>query len=105
VLLLEDVGERPYRLDRMWTHLELAGVLDRIKGIVLGSFTSCEERDADFSPIDVLTELANERGLPCAGEFSIGHAAVNLPVALGAKVRLDASAGTLTFLEPLVERG
>src|SRR5262249_31545829 len=39
VLLLEDVGERPYRLDRMWTHLALAGVFDRVRGIALGEFT------------------------------------------------------------------
>ena len=49
VLLLEDQGERPYRLDRMWTHLELAGVFRRIRGIVLGSFTQCEEPGAPYS--------------------------------------------------------
>jgi muramoyltetrapeptide carboxypeptidase len=103
ILLLEDVGERPYRLDRMWAHLDLAGVLDQVAGVVLGTFTSCEERDADFTPLDVLVELANDKGVPCAGEFPIGHGAVNQPVALGARVRLDASAGTLTFLEALVE--
>ena len=43
ILLLEDQGERPYRLDRMWTHLQLAGVFARVRGIALGSFTACEE--------------------------------------------------------------
>src|SRR6516165_11608147 len=42
ILLLEDQGERPYRLDRMWTHMQLAGVFARVRGIVLGSFTACE---------------------------------------------------------------
>ena len=46
VLMLEDLGERPYRLDRMWTHLQLAGVFERIRGLVLGSFTDCEEQGA-----------------------------------------------------------
>ena len=49
VLLLEDQGERPYRLDRMWTHLQLAGVFERVRGIVLGTFTQCEEPDAPYT--------------------------------------------------------
>jgi len=102
VLVLEDVGERPYRLDRMWTHLELAGVFRSIKGIVLGSFTSCEEREADYTSLDVLRELAAATGLPCASGFPIGHGDVNEPVPLGVRVRLDAGSRTLTFLEPAV---
>ncbi|MFP2912826.1 LD-carboxypeptidase [Pyxidicoccus sp. 3LFB2] len=102
VLLLEDVTERPYRLDRMWTHLRLAGVFSRVRGIVLGDFTSCEERNADYSSADVLRELAREAGLPCAAGFPIGHGAINYPVALGTQVRLDADAARLTFLEGAV---
>jgi muramoyltetrapeptide carboxypeptidase len=102
VLLLEDVGERPYRLDRMWTHLALAGAFDGLAGIVLGDFTGCEERDADYGSADVLQSLARQTGLPCAAGFAIGHGAVNLPVPLGARVRLDASSGRLDFLEALV---
>lgn len=99
ILLLEDVGERPYRLDRMWTHLALAGVFRRVHGIVLGSFTGCEERNADYTSGDVLKELACATGLPCAAGFPIGHGEVNEPVPLGVRVRLDAGSRTLTFLE------
>jgi muramoyltetrapeptide carboxypeptidase len=102
ILLLEDVGERPYRLDRMWTHLQLAGVFRSISGIVLGSFTHCEERDANYTSQDVLRELAVATGLPCAAGFPIGHGDINEPVPLGARVRLDATAGQLTFLESAV---
>jgi muramoyltetrapeptide carboxypeptidase len=105
ILLLEDVGERPYRLDRMWMHLELAGVLRQVRGIALGSFTNCEEKDADYSAADVLRELAMAAGLPCVAGFPIGHGAVNEPVPLGARVRLDAGARSLTFLEAAVTRG
>jgi muramoyltetrapeptide carboxypeptidase len=103
VLLLEDIGERPYRLDRMWTHLKLAGVFSRVRGIVLGGFTLCEEKDADYGSADVLRSLAEETGLPCAAGFPIGHATPNFPVALGTRVRLDASAARLTFLEGAVQ--
>lgn len=102
ILLLEDVGERPYRLDRMWTHLELAGVLRQVRGIALGSFTGCDEKDADYGAADVLGELAAAAGLPCAAGFPIGHGAANEPVPLGARARLDAAARTLTFLEAAV---
>ncbi len=103
VLLLEDVGERPYRLDRMWAHLALAGAFNELAGIVLGDFTGCEEKDADYSSSDVLRELAAQVAVPCASGFAIGHGAVNTPVVLGARVRLDATAKTLSFEEGLVE--
>ena len=99
VLLLEDQGERPYRLDRMWTHLTLAGVFAKVRGIALGTFTECEEKNAPYGSAELLRELAFATGLPCAAGFPIGHGAENEPVPLGARVRLDAGARTLTFLE------
>jgi muramoyltetrapeptide carboxypeptidase len=99
VLLLEDLGERPYRLDRMWTHLALAGVFRKVRGIVLGSFSGCEEREADYTSTDVLRALAEETGLPCAAGFPIGHGEINEAVPLGVRVRLDANAKRLSFLE------
>lgn len=103
ILLLEDVGERPYRLDRMWTHLRLAGVFERVRGLVLGDFTDCEQKDAPYGSADVLRSLAEETGLPCAAGFPIGHDIPNYPVALGTHVRLDAGAARLTFLEGAVQ--
>lgn len=105
VLLLEDVTERPYRIDRMWTHLRLAGVFARVRGIVLGDFTACEEKDAPYSSADVLRELARDANIPCAAGFPIGHGPINYPVALGTHVRLDADAARLTFLEGAVSPG
>jgi muramoyltetrapeptide carboxypeptidase len=102
VLLLEDVAERPYRLDRMWTHLTLAGVFDRVRGLALGEFTDCEEPGADYSSREVLADLAREVGLPCVAGLPVGHGAVNQPVPLGARVRLDGGAGELWFLEGAV---
>jgi muramoyltetrapeptide carboxypeptidase len=102
ILLLEDQGERPYRLDRMWTHLKLTGVFGRVAGIALGTFTGCEEKDANYTSADILRELAEAVGLPCVAGFPIGHGDVNEPVPLGVRVRLDADGARLSFLEPAV---
>jgi len=99
VLLLEDVGERPYRLDRMWTHLALAGVFRQVRGIALGEFAGCEEKGAEYSSADVLRELAVGTGLPCVAGFPVGHGTQNQPVPLGVRVRLDAGSRRLSFLE------
>jgi muramoyltetrapeptide carboxypeptidase len=102
ILLLEDLSEQPYRLDRMWTHLELAGVFRKIRGIALGQFIGCEPRDGGFTAAEVLRELAAATGVPCASGFPIGHGDVNEPVPLGVRVRLEADVARLTFLEPAV---
>ncbi|MGH8208879.1 MAG: S66 peptidase family protein [Steroidobacteraceae bacterium] len=99
ILLLEDLSEQPYRLDRMWTHLDLAGVFRRVRGIVLGQFIGCEPRDASYTAAEVLRDLAAATGLPCASGFPIGHGDINEPVPLGVRVRLDADATRLTFLD------
>lgn len=101
VLLLEDVGERPYRLDRMWTHLRLAGALDGVAGVVLGEFTDCEEKDASFSSAEVLHELTASLGVPVLAGLPVGHGAVNEPLVLGAEVQLDATAKRVERLEGL----
>jgi muramoyltetrapeptide carboxypeptidase len=102
ILLLEDISEQPYRLDRMWMHLELAGVFGKVKGIALGQFLGCEPRDGGYTAAEALRELAAATGLPCAAGFPIGHGDLNEPVALGVRVRLDADESRLTFLEPAV---
>jgi muramoyltetrapeptide carboxypeptidase len=102
ILFFEDVGERPYRLDRMWQHLALSGALDRVAGIAMGAFIDCEEPGNGWGPEQVLRELALARGLPCLMGLPVGHAAQNRPFALGARALLDGSAGTLSFLEGAV---
>lgn len=104
ILLIEDIGERPYRLDRMWTHLALTGALHSVRGIVLGDFTGCEEKDATYSSGEVLTELAREVGVPCARGFRVGHGEVNQAVPLGLSVRLEADSAQLEFLQPFARR-
>ncbi len=95
ILLIEEVAERPYRLDRMWTHLRLAGVLDGVAGVAVGRLDRCEEPDADYVAADVMADLLREIPVPSAMGFPIGHGGENHAVLLGSPMSLDAGAGTL----------
>jgi len=102
ILLLEEVSEPPYRLDRAWTHLRNAGVFSRVAALALGQFVECEPVDRRYdshTSREVLADLAAQVDLPCITDLPVGHGDVNAPVALGARHRLDAHTGTLQPLE------
>lgn len=98
ILLLEDVGERPYRLDRMWTHLQLAGLLEQVSGVVVGDLTSCDE-PGKYGAWEVVDELLAALGKPAIAGLPIGHGPVHLSVPLGARVSIEG--GALRFHEGL----
>jgi len=106
VLFLEEVGERPYRIDRLLTHLELAGVWDRVAGVVVGDLVGCEE-PADSRIVSptaqaVVSERLGRLRVPVVVGAPVGHGSRNLALPYGVRVRLDAGAGTLTALEAAV---
>lgn len=92
ILLLEDVGEATYRIDRLLTQLRLGHVLDRVAGVVLGDFTRCEpQRPGEQTLRDVLSDRLGDLGVPVLSGLPIGHGARNHAVLLGAEVTLDAT--------------
>jgi muramoyltetrapeptide carboxypeptidase len=102
ILLLEDQGEPPYRLDRMLMHLQLAGKLKSIAGLVLGNFPDCEPTQGDYSAMDTLREIISKLGVPALANFPVGHGAESWTLPLGARVRVDAEERSLNLLEPAV---
>ena len=96
VLFLEDVGERPYRLDRMLTQLLDAGVLEGVAAVALGAFTDCGAGTDGVSAEQVLTERLRLLSVPVVAHVSAGHIDDNRPLALGAHAAVDADQGTLT---------
>ena len=102
VLFLEDFGEEPYRLDRMLTHLKLAGKLERIAGILLGSFENCERENGEYTVAETLREVLGGLEVPILAKFPAGHGRENWPIPLGVKVRLDSAQSSVEFLEPAV---
>ena len=103
VLFLEEIAERPYRIDRQLTHLRAAGVLGRVAGVVLGDFVRCDEPDGTSSVVDVLAERLGDLGVPVVAGGPFGHGQRNRAFAHGGLVRLDAAAGVVEFLEGAVD--
>jgi muramoyltetrapeptide carboxypeptidase len=103
ILVLEDVNEPVYRIDRMLRHLRLAGALDRLAGLAFGAFTECgEEREGDTIPLArVLRETAERAGVPCLSGVPVGHLDAQWTLPLGAAAELDASARRLTIDYPV----
>ncbi len=95
ILLLEDVGEAAYRVDRLMTHLGNCGVLQGLAGVALGDFSVPEQASGSITPAQVLLERLGELGIPVLGGLPIGHGSVNVSVPLGTEAVLDADAGTL----------
>jgi len=95
ILLVEEVGEPPYKVDRMLVHLLRSGTLDGLAGVAVGQFTDCAD-EWSTTIVDVLTERLGALGVPVLGGLPVGHGRDQLTVPLGVPATLDVEAGTLT---------
>ena len=96
ILFLEDINEELYRIDRLLTHLRLAGVLDAVAGFVLGSFTE------EVSPAALLRDTLLPLNKPVLGGWPTGHGTPNRPLPMGLRVQMQArpdGSGQLQLLE------
>jgi len=95
ILLLEDVGEPTYRLDRMLTHLHLSGSLTGVRGVVLGDLRGTEEAKDEPSTLPGRV-AAVAAGVPVLAGLECGHVAPNRTFPLGLLASIDAGCRTLT---------
>lgn len=96
ILLLEDVGEATYRIDRMLTQLLLSGALSGVRGIALGEFSGCLPRnEREPEVLQVLEERLSLLGVPTLAGLPFGHGQRNLPAVFQREHELDADRGTL----------
>jgi muramoyltetrapeptide carboxypeptidase len=104
ILVLEDVDEELYRVDRMFTQLELCGVLAKVAGVVFGKCTRCEPGEGYGSNTleEILDDHVKGLGVPAFSGAMIGHVSKQFTLPLGIEVELDASAGIIRMLEPAV---
>mgnify|MGYP001544678154 CR=1 FL=1 len=100
ILFAEDIGEPPYKIDRMLTHLKLAGMLDGISGFVFGTCLNCKEAESAFSLRDVLEHHLLPLDVPVVMGLDIGHHERNFTLPVGWPVELQADTGQLSTWLP-----
>ncbi|MBU4054108.1 MAG: LD-carboxypeptidase [Proteobacteria bacterium] len=94
ILFLEDRGEALYRIDRMLTHLRLAGFLNGIRGLILGAFEGCGDYEAIMGLAD---EMCGGGEIPIFAGLGSGHGKRNLTLPMGLPAVLDTENGSLMF--------
>lgn len=103
ILFIEDVGEAPYRIDRMLTQLLQTVDMKRLSGIALGIFKGCEAKDdKSQSLIEVLKDRLGNLGIPVIYGLSFGHIRDQCTLPVGVKAELDAEKATIKLLESAV---
>ena len=101
VLVLEDVGEAPYRIDRMLTQWRSAGLLQQLAGVACGRFSWAEDDilPGDFSMDEILEERLGDLGIPLVLNLPLGHGQPNQALPLGSIAELDGHQGTLRLIQ------
>ena len=101
ILFIEDVGEDPYRIDRMMSTLKLNGTLGKIKGFVFGQCSDCKPGSGygAFTVDQIMDQYIIPLGIPAYFGAMIGHISKQFIIPVGARVRLNADQGSITLLE------
>lgn len=104
ILFLEETNEAQYRIDRMLTQLGQAGILPRVAGVVFGQCTNCTDPGGygNFTLAQVLDQHLGPLGVPAFQLPLFGHGGQRAILPVGARCRIEADAGTITLLEPVV---
>ena len=98
ILFVEEVGESMHNIDRQMRILQMNGVLDRCKGVVLGEFSDCGSEFTYESVEAMIRQIIEPYGIPMLCGFPAGHGDVNLPLVMGAPVTIDVRADGATLL-------
>ena len=101
ILFLEEIGEEPYRVDRMLWQLKQAQVFDKINGLIIGSFKKCEpeEPHKSFSLEEVFAQHFSELNLPIYQGAAFGHITPKFTLPIGVLAEMDADKYTISTLE------
>jgi muramoyltetrapeptide carboxypeptidase len=100
ILFTEDVGEKPYRLDRMFVQLKQSVNLKELAGIALGVFEDCNPPDDKSQTVlDVARDHLGDLGIPVIYGLSFGHIRDQFTLPVGIKAELDTENRAMTFLE------
>ncbi|PHV62608.1 LD-carboxypeptidase [Cyanobacterium aponinum UTEX 3221] len=100
ILALEDVQEAPYKIDRMITQWRLMGILDKVKGVILGRFSGCDAPESipSWTVEQVWCDRLQGLEIPIISNLPFGHDGDNACLPVGGKVEIDGETGILSFL-------
>lgn len=102
ILMIEEISEPQYKIDRMMSQLSRAGKLKNLKGVVCGKFTDCQgDDDYGKSALEIVKEHVTHYNYPCSFDVPIGHEALNYPVIIGGKysLKVDERGASLSFIK------
>ena len=105
ILILEDIDEEPYRVDRYLAQLKLAGILDQVAGIVLGQFIDCTPKDPEKPTLtldQIFEDYFGALNIPIITNFAYGHGSIKHTIPIGVQAVLDTSQGGLIITEGAV---
>jgi muramoyltetrapeptide carboxypeptidase len=105
ILMLEEVSERPYRIDRMLNQLRLTGLLDEIKAVILGRFVDCYETDSQRKSLslnEVIDDYFSKLKKPVIYNFKHGHVPDNITVAFGIRYKINSEDSSVEMVESAV---
>ena len=98
ILFIEDTGEAPYKVDRMIYQLKLAGVFDKISGLIVGQFNDYAEDNEMYTALhQSILNAVSEYSFPVCFDFPIGHVKLNFPVIMGARASLNVKENSIIF--------
>lgn len=101
IIFIEEIGEEPYRIDRMLNQLKLSNKLQEAEGIILGNFSNCMPEDPDMSLTleEVIDDLIRPLNKPTLYNLQAGHCDPNITIPFGVRVRLNADRKEIVVLE------
>src|SRR5207237_9696559 len=103
-LFIEDIGTKPYQIERMLMHLKLAGKFAGVRGIIFGEMLDCiQAPNQRYTLEEVVMRVVDDLGIPVAYGLRSGHVSrqnITLPLGVGARLEVSSSQITLEFLEP-----
>lgn len=98
ILFMEDIGEAPYKVDRMIYQLKLAGVFDKISGLIVGQFTDYEEDNQMYGALlESIRNAVSEYAFPICFDFPVGHVKLNFPLIMGSRALLQVKKDKIVF--------
>jgi muramoyltetrapeptide carboxypeptidase len=104
ILFIEDVGEKPYKIDRYLAHLKQAGIFEEINGLILGDFLDCvaEDDEESFTISELFDQYFSGSVYPVIKDFPYGHGDVKITMPIGCLTQMDTSENSIQFSNPFL---